>query len=169
MRLFDVVAASYKKLRKAPGKAVVIQLESDLGEEREVELYHPPGISSSPTVGDAVATINLGGYRIGIVTHNYRVELDTETGATTIYSTNAAGDTIQSRIDLDVAGNIDLNGNGKTFVTHAELDSALQSFITALNSHVHTSGGSGSPTSSPVTPLSVDISAATTTTIRTDG
>lgn len=65
------------------------------------------------------------------------------------------------RIDSD---NIELNGNTRTFVTHAELDTALQTFITALNLHVH--GSAGTP---PVTPMSLNIAAAETTTIFTGG
>lgn len=64
---------------------------------------------------------------------------------------------------------IELNGNSKKFVTHAELNSALQTFITALNTHVHTSGGSGSPTTPPTTSMSIDISNAATTTLKTGG
>lgn len=64
---------------------------------------------------------------------------------------------------------IELNGNSKTFVTHAELDSALQTFITALNLHVHTSAVSGSPTTPPTSSMSIDISSAKTTTVKTGG
>lgn len=169
MRLFEVVATAYKKLRKAPGKSVVIQLETELGEQRELELYQQPGLASGPTPGDQVATINLGGYRVGVATQNYKVEVDVAAGTTTIYSTDADGETLQSTIVLTADGEIHVNGETKTFVTHAELDASLQTFITALNAHVHTSGGSGSPTSSPVTPMSVDISTAETTTVKTGG
>ena len=73
-------------------------------------------------------------------------------------------------IKLDSDGNIDLNGDSKRFVTHAELDNALQTFITALNSHTHGGVSSGSSaTSPPVAPLSINIAAAETQTIRTGG
>lgn len=64
---------------------------------------------------------------------------------------------------------IELNGKTKTFVTHAELNTALQSFISLLNAHVHTSAAPASPTSPPVTPMTLDISSAATTTIKTGG
>ncbi len=67
------------------------------------------------------------------------------------------------------SGNIELNGNSKAFVTHAELASALATFITALNLHTHATAGTvGTPTG-PVIPLSLDISAASTSTIKTGG
>lgn len=167
-RLYTIVKMIWQTLRKAPGAAITIQVESATGENREIEYYQLPGISAGPTPEDRAATVDLGGYRVAVASHNYRIEVEVDAGAVTIYSTNAAGDTVQSRIDLDVDGNIDLNGNTKTFVTHAELNTALQSFITALNLHTHpdpVSGTSGPPT----TPMTLDISAATTTTIRTDG
>lgn len=67
------------------------------------------------------------------------------------------------------SGGIELNGNTKTFVTHDELNTALQTFITALNLHVHTSAVAGSPTTPPTSSMSIDISSAKTTTIKTGG
>ena len=67
------------------------------------------------------------------------------------------------------ADKIELNGKDKQLVTWAELNQALSDFMQALNSHTHTSGGSGSPTSAPVTPMTLDISEAKTTTVVTGG
>ena len=64
--------------------------------------------------------------------------------------------------------NIELAGNTKNLVTHAELDTALQNFITALNTHVHSGVTTGGGTSAiPVTPMSVDISLAEATRLET--
>jgi len=65
---------------------------------------------------------------------------------------------------------IELNGNSKTFVTYAELNTALQLFVTALNLHVH-SGVTTGPGSSgpPAASMSIDISNAETTTVKTGG
>lgn len=60
---------------------------------------------------------------------------------------------------------IELNGNSKQFVTWAELNQALQTFMTTLNAHTHSGAGSGVPT----TPMVLDISSAKTTTIKTGG
>lgn len=78
--------------------------------------------------------------------------------------------TIDESDKITVDGSaIELNGNSKLFVTHAELNTALQLFITALNLHTHTSAASGSPTSPPVAPMTLDITNAKTTTIKTGG
>jgi len=60
---------------------------------------------------------------------------------------------------------IDLNGNSKSFVTHSELDAALQTYVTAVNAFFQTKlDGGGTPGT-----LSIDISAAKTTTVKTGG
>ena len=67
------------------------------------------------------------------------------------------------KIIIEASGDmIELNGNTKDFVTHAELDMALQSFINALNLHVH--GSAGTP---PTVPMSLDISSAKATKLKT--
>jgi len=63
---------------------------------------------------------------------------------------------------------IELNGNGKKFVTHSELNTALQTFITALNLHTHPTAAVGSP-SPPTSPMSLNIASAATTTVKTGG
>ena len=63
----------------------------------------------------------------------------------------------------DVDGEIHLNGNSKSLVTHAELNTALQSFITALNlAFASKLNGGGSPGT-----LSLNISSAEATKVKT--
>jgi len=83
--------------------------------------------------------------------------------------------TSKATIEIDASGNmtvdgatIYLNGNTKPFVTHAELDAALQTFITALNLHMHPTAATGPP-SPPASPMSINIAAAATTTVKTGG
>lgn len=70
---------------------------------------------------------------------------------------------------IDANSKIELNGNTKRFVTWDELNTALSTFTTALNTHVHTCAAPESPTTPPVTPMQIDISAAKTSTIVTGG
>ncbi len=77
---------------------------------------------------------------------------------------------IESSGDITVDGSkIELNGNSKSLVTHAELNTALQNFITILNTHTHTVASVGSPTKTPDIPMSLDISNSATTTVKTGG
>lgn len=181
-QLARIVKTLWETRGAAPGSSVVVQLSSGGEQERTAEYYQLPGVASGPTPEDrAVVIPTASGYRIVVASHNYRVGVEVSAGETVIYSTNAAGDTKQAEIKLDTAGNIDLNGNGKTLVTHAELDAALQAFATSIDTAItsaitgHTHGGvtTGAGTTAPgagaASPTSVDISAAEAATLRTDG
>ena len=67
-------------------------------------------------------------------------------------------------LQIDTEKNVELNGNTSHLVTYEELAQAINTFMTALNSHTHPiswTGSSGSGTSSaPTTPMSFDISAS---------
>ncbi len=162
-RLTEIESVSYAKKSTAPGKAVVVKTKAG-SISRNVELYHPPGISSAPTAKDRAIEIDVGGgVKVAIVTHNYKLEIEVSDGETIIYSTNAGGDTLKAFIKLDTDGNIDLNGSSKKLVTYTELNSALQGLITALNLALGTKqNGAGTAGS-----LSLDISAAQTAKVRT--
>lgn len=185
-RIAEIVKAMFKRRGNSPGKSVVIQLiaSGDEEEQRTTELWHAPGISSAPTNGDRaiVLPIGRGSFKVAIATRNHRIEVEPGEGETIIYSTNATGDTVQSTIKLDASGNIDLNGDGKRLVTYGELNTALQSFKTSIDSsiasaivgHTHSGVTTGPGVSGPgagaaTVPTSLDISAAETSTLRTDG
>jgi hypothetical protein len=67
------------------------------------------------------------------------------------------------------ANALEINGNTKELVTHAELNTALQGLVTALMSHTHNCTAPGTPSGPPLAALSLDISASKTTTIKTGG
>ena len=71
-------------------------------------------------------------------------------------------------INITAKANVNLNGSAKSFVTHGELDAAIQTFITALNLHTHPDPSSGT-TGPPSSSMSLDISASETQTIKTGG
>jgi len=74
-----------------------------------------------------------------------------------------------AKINITDAGNIEFNGNTKQFVTWTELNTALQTFMTALMAHVHTCTAPGSPSSPPASPITLDINSAKSITIKTGG
>jgi hypothetical protein len=169
MAIAKITDILFKRKGSNPGKSTVIKTAASGGQERETELWHSPGIASGPTPEDISVSVPSGtNGRIAVATQNYRLEVQVTAGQTKIYSTSADGSTLKGIIILNVDGSISLNGDSKTFVTHAELNTALQTFITALNPHVHLDPSSGT-TGSPVTPLSLDITASATTTIKTGG
>lgn len=182
-RIGRVVKSLFQRRATAPAQNVVVQLEAAAGENRTAEMYSAPGISSAPSKDDRVVVVPIGrgSHRIAIGSHNYRIEVSVAEGEITVYSTTAAGDTVAARIDLDNAGNIDLNGDSKRLVTYGELNTALQSFKTsvdtaiagAITGHSHAGVTTGPGTSATgvgaAPPTSLDISASETSTIRTGG
>ena len=167
-RLFRVIQFAFRALRNAPGEAIVMQVKGVANDTREIEFYQLPGISSGPTEEDRVITVNMGGYTVAVASHNYRIGIAPQAGEVIIYSTDAAGNAKQAEVKLTPDGNIELNGSGRTLVTHAELDAALQTFITALNLHTHSGVSTGSGVSGPPSaPATINISEANADTLRT--
>jgi hypothetical protein len=157
--------AIYKKKDRAPGDSILASSIAAGGEERTPEIYSAPGVVALPGDGTQAVQVYLEGRRVVVVaTYNYKIKIDLLKGETAVFSTDAAGDIVKAKAVFKVDGTIELNGGTKTFVTHAELNTALQTFITALNLHVH--GSAGTP---PVTPMSLNIAGAATTTIKTGG
>lgn len=85
--------------------------------------------------------------------------------------------TVKSKKLIVDADGLEVNGNTKAFVTHTELDTALQSLVASINAHTHITSGmcampslvtSGTATPMAV-PLTLDISSSKTTTIKTGG
>ena len=68
------------------------------------------------------------------------------------------------------ATKIELNGNSKQFVTWMELNTALQTLVSQINTHVHQVPEPVAAPCKPISsPLTIDISAAKTTTVVTGG
>lgn len=69
------------------------------------------------------------------------------------------------------ANQINLNGSDTSFVTYTELNNALTAEVTGLldqlNKHTHQVATEGSPTGTPITPLTLDISTAEAKTVKT--
>ena len=158
-----------------------IMVDTGGGTSFECDLFLAPGEDSKPIVGDRVAVMPVNGERLAVAYYDSNIGL-CESGEKRIYSRDADNN-IKGEVflkkdgSINVTGeNINLNGNDKRFVTHAELDAALQLFMTALNTHTHLVAALPSappvlpiPTLIPTVPLSIDISASKTLTVKTGG
>lgn len=182
-----VVKTLFKVFGRAAGKSIVVQTEAAFDQQRETEFWQLPGVAARPTKKDRVIELPIGrgGYRVVIASKNYRVAIEPKEGEFILYSLNEAGDTEQARthlkqdgtieskndnghVVLKSDGNIDLNGDARTFVTHAELDTALQALVTYINGHTHSGVTTGNSASGPpASPTSLDISSAEAKTVRT--
>lgn len=78
--------------------------------------------------------------------------------------------TADGNVTVD-ANQINLNGSDTSFVTYTELNNALTATTTGLldqlNNHTHSNGNEGSPTGTPIIPLTLDISTAEAKTVKT--
>jgi len=168
--LVEIVRHIFIRKGRSPGKSIIAQTRAGAGQERELDFYQLPGIASGPTEGDRGITIQTQGGRIIVGTCNYKIELNPNTGETILYSTNQSGDSVEARIDLKNNGNIELNGNSKSFVTYSELNTALTNYVTQLNLSLASGANGAGPVIFAVPPpSSIDISTAETTSIKTGG
>ena len=166
-----------KKNDDMPGKSVMLQIEATEGDVENVELFHSPGVLSIPATGGQIITVDQKRGRIAIAHHDYRVDIAVSEGETAIYSTDPSG-TVKTQIILKSDGTMEIGGNSKNFVTHAELAQAISGLITSLNGQLASvaAGATAAVAASglwmsPLTlgGLSCDISAAKTTNIKTGG
>jgi len=167
-RMSKIKELYYKVKGSAPGKAIVLKTRSAGGQERETEHYQLHGIASGATpdaVGIEVSTGTAG--RVIIATQNYNLEVEVTAGATKIYSTTADGKTLKSLIELDVDGNINLNGDGDFAVAFNDLKSGFDTLKSDFNAFlVHVHGASGTPPVPPAIPSTASIDASKVQSVR---
>lgn len=163
MRLYRIVKTAFKKLRSASGESVTVEAENTSG-TLELPFYQLPGYSAGPTKGDKAVVANVGGFRVVVASHNYRAGEAVSAGEVIIYSTDSGGGAAQARIKLNNDGNIDFNGTGRTLVTHAELNTALQTMLATINADMANKQDASGQTPGTAT---LDISAAEADTLRT--
>lgn len=136
------------------------QIELMDGKPRDkIEIKQHFGYKSIPPKDTKGITLSFG----GLVDNTIIISTDNddapelEEGESCLY--NFFGQTIILK-----DGKININGDSKQLVTHAELNTALQSFVTALNltfaTKLDTAGSPGT--------LSLDISSSKTTTINVE-
>lgn len=182
--LFRLRKASLKVKGRAPGKSVIMQASGIEGQELTPEVYQAPGVFALPPDGvvGVYTRLGAGGSRgIVIALHNYQIEINISAGETALYSTTSDGKTVKGLIKLDKDGNIAFNGNSKHLVNYEDLNTALANFKSsidaaiagAITGHTHagvTPGPSASGPGAGAAPATaLDLSAAKTNTLKTDG
>lgn len=148
------------------------------GQNRSSSMVCPPGIDAAPLPDDQGIGIVIDDAGHGACVGVYP-DPQALPGEVRIYSRDSAGAVkahgwfkadgsgvlnYTAALDVD-ATEIHLNGDSKVFVTHAELDAALQLFVIANNAFFSSKlDGNGAPGT-----MVLDISAAATTTLKTGG
>jgi hypothetical protein len=127
--------------------------------------FYPPGFDSKPIPGDILLVESVmsrnNQYVIGC--KKLPEENIALPGEARMFS---RGDT-KAEVYCDNEGVVRLNGNSYSFLLFEFFSAHFTVLINAFNDHVHIA--SGSPTSTPTVPVSIDISDSKTTTVKTDG
>ena len=114
--LVKIASATVKRLRGAPGDAVVVTGKATGGQAVEAEVYAPAGLLSRPPKDARGVFLPLGGsrrYGVVIAGHNYKVTISLADGETAIFSTTADGATLKAQIVLKADGTVVVNGGSK--------------------------------------------------------
>lgn len=173
-----------RRIQLLVGKCVIstvasgkYQVELLAGETREdIALKQHFGFKSIPTKNTTGITLSFGGLRddtIIICTDNSDAP-ELKEGESCLYNNFTEKIELLEKLINLKGETININGDSKQLVTHAELNSALQDMLSQLNSHTHTTtatvGSSPAPgvISPPTSPSSIDISSSKTTTINVE-
>lgn len=170
-KMLRLKAATLTTPAESAGPSVVMTGDAD---ERVYtpEVWGEAGGRTMPPDDTLGILVPVGGDdRFGVIigTHHYSDPWpELAKGEQVRGATDATGAVLKANTVWRSDGTQELNGDSKRFVTWDELNTALQSFMTALNSHTHPTAATGPP-SPPTVSMSLDITAAKTTTLKTGG
>lgn len=158
----------------------------------EIEIMQHFGFKSIPLKNSKGLTLSVGGMRddtVIIATDN-KTAPEVKEGESTVYNNFSERiELLEKKInmlgkEINIEGNeiniegktTNINGSSKQLVTHAELDLALQQFVISLNTHTHIvptamplpPAIAPPPTTPPLIPAILNISASKTTTINVE-
>jgi len=166
-RLFKMSGGKLDRKGVAPGRSVIVTGEGFEGETVTTEIFQSSGIIGVPGDGTHGVWVPIGGsdrYGVVVAMHNYKINVSLNKGDVAIYSTKADGSGPEAVLILRSDGNIELNGVGRTLVTHAELQTALTALCATLTAHVHPTVGAPSP---GLASLTCNIASAEATKLKT--
>ena len=121
--LANIKNAIYKLLQGAPGKSLLVDLQTQ-GED-DAELYHLPGFYSRPHDGLTGVFLDVKGMNIVIATHDYKLDFSFEKGEGQIFSYDADGNILSSA---------KCNKDGEFIVNSGTRDAARKDDATLIDS-----------------------------------
>lgn len=160
-----VVGRSITTNKDGTNDVMMLEVQiSDPDDIQSVQFFSPPGDDSPPSDGSIVAIIDISdAYKIAVAADD-NIAPSMDEGEKKLYSSDSGA--IQAFINLLKGGNIELNGNNDNAVAFQDLKDGFDTFVTdfntfigVFNAHVHSSSGTGPPTTSgTITTASVDAS-----------
>ncbi len=161
-RMVELQAGKTGKKDESLGQAIIVTAEAEAGNVLTPEVWSVAGVWAIPPDGSHGIYLPVGGGSFGVIVahQNYLVDPPISVKGEGAYgSTTPDGKTIKALAIARGDGTWEINGSSKRLVTN-DLVGILATFITALNASLSTAGGP---------PVSLDISAAITTTVKTGG
>lgn len=167
-RMVELKAGKIGKKDSSLGSAILVTAEAEAGNVSTPEVWGVAGLWAVPPDGSHGVFLPIGSGDLAVVVavNNYLTAPPTlAKGEACFGSTTADGATKKAAIFARVDGTLEINGTGKFLVTHAELNTALQGLVTAINAAFATkTNGAGAAGT-----LTLDITSSKTTTVKTGG
>ena len=162
MALGIITGRQIGRNRDGDKSRVLLQVQLVDDDMRTVELFAQAGEDVNPANGCRVVVLNLAdSYKAGVaVSDDLTPEVDP--GEKEIYSTDNPVTAKKARIKLTGTGDVEINQGTESAVTFAQLDTALQLLVTAINAALSTKlDGAGTAGA-----LTLDISLAESPTVK---
>jgi phage gp45-like len=157
-RILQVVQSKLARFQENPGQSVISQLQSNAGEVLQIEGFQPSGLVGMPPAGAKAIVLQLGDsptQAVVIATQNYQITVSVAQGEVMLYSTTAAGTTLEATIKLGANGLIQIQNQSQNLL------SALSKLIQGIQgaTYIPYPGGfPGSPV--PIVDTTGNIAAA---------
>ena len=162
MELGIITGRTIEKNRDGDKDRIILQVEIIADDVRPVELISQAGEDTNPANGCRVLVSETDkSYSVGVaVTDDLAPEVDA--GEKEIYSTDSPATQKLARLKFNKNSELIVNEGTKSAVSHAELNTALQSLVTAINAVLATKFDAGG---TPGT-LTLDISTSEVTKVK---
>lgn len=158
----EITGQEIKENRDGAADVRLLQVRMSNDSDIQTVQYMPmSGDDSPPKNGDLVVVLSIGtAFQVAIGLQD-SVPPSMPEGEKRVYSRDSGGN-IAAFIDLLASGDLELNGNANTAVRFADLNTQLQSLVTAINALFATkTDGSGTAGT-----LTLDISGAESPTVK---
>lgn len=113
MNIVKNILSSFKKFGQNENNSQVSKTLEFSDVVKEVEFFQTTGFRSGLTSNDEIIVIPIdgGGYKIGIASNNYKINISVNPGQTKIFSTDSTGVIKQAEIILDTNGKIKMSNS----------------------------------------------------------
>ncbi len=149
------------KNRDGDKNRVMLQVELEESDVRTVELFSQAGEDVNPANGCRVIVLSLPGTKCAVAVSD-DLAPEVSAGEKEIYSTDNPATAKQARTLWDSSGNVVHNQGVKSAVSYADLNTALQLLVTAINAALATKLDGGGSAGA----LTLDISLAESPTVK---